>query len=219
VDGRWLLAVTCGTFIMLGSTPARAQSDGAWNVGVSTGGSATAGEVGGRLTGGWNIDLGAGFPVTRAVELAADFMYNGLGVSDQVLRTLQVPDGNARVLSLTAGPKVYIPIASHVRGYAVGAIGWYRRTLEFTQPTIGAVDIIDPWWGYVGTAIVPANQVIGSVSQNAFGGSIGGGALVALGTGPADLFVEVRYHRANTSPASTSLVPITFGIRFDGGRR
>jgi hypothetical protein len=80
------------------------------------------------------------------------------------------------------------------------------------------VDIIDPWWGYLGSAIVPANQVLGSVSNNAFGLNGGDGVSVALGQSGAEFFAEVRYHWADMNPTTTSIVPITFGVRFNGRR-
>jgi hypothetical protein len=121
-------------------------------------------------------------------------------------------------LSLTVGPRIHFPIASNVRGYVAGGAGWYRRTVEFTQPTLAVVDIIDPWWGYLGSEIVPANQVLGSVSNNAWGVNGGGGVSVVIGHSGAELFAEVRYHYAHTSPTTTSIVPVSFGIRFSGQR-
>jgi hypothetical protein len=72
--------------------------------------------------------------------------------------------------------------------------------------------------GYLGSAIVPANQVLGSVSDNAWGVNGGGGVSVALGESGAELFAEVRYHYAHTAPTTTSIVPITFGLRFASHR-
>src|SRR5258707_1070007 len=107
-------------------------------------------------------------------------------------------------MSLTVGPKVHFPIASNVRGYVVGGAGYYRRKVEFLQPTVGVVDIIDPWWGYLGSVLVPANQVLGSVSENAWGVNGGGGVTVMLGTSGVELFGEVRYHYAHTTPTKTT---------------
>jgi len=74
------------------------------------------------------------------------------------------------------------------------------------EPTVGVIDIIDPWWGYVGSAIVPANQIIGSVSDNAWGLNGGGGVTYGLGQSGAEVFAEVRYHYyAHTTPTITSI--------------
>jgi hypothetical protein len=121
--------------------------------------------------------------------------------------------------SLTVGPMWRFPIGGMVDGYVLGGVGWYRRTVEFTQPTVGVIDVIDPWWGYIGPVFVPTNQVLGSVTKDAFGGNAGGGVSVKLGESGAAVFAEVRYHYANTKPTSTAVVPVSFGLRLTGRRR
>jgi opacity protein-like surface antigen len=218
-----LLTTISGTLVFLSAAAAQAQPPpeplSRWNVEVASGVAATTGAISDRLTSGWNINLGAGYYINRTLEIEGNFTFNDLGVSSQVLTSLQVPDANARLMSLTAGPKVHFPIASNVNGYVMGGAGWYRRTVDFTQPTVGVIDIVDPWWGYLGSAIVPANQVIGSVSDNAWGVNGGGGVSVALGQSGVDVFAEIRYHYAHMNPTTTSIVPITFGVRFGGQKR
>jgi hypothetical protein len=211
---RWLRITLGGWIVLLWAATAPAQSN--WNVEVGGGVTAPTGDISSHLTKGWNIDLGGGYEFNKTLELDANFVFNGLGVSKAALQALQMPDGNARVMSLTVGPKVHFPIASSLSGYVAGGAGWYRRTVEFTQPTVAVVDIIDPWWGYLGSEIVPANQVLGSVSRNAWGVNGGGGVSVALGHSGAELFAEVRYHYAHINPTRTSIVPVTFGVRFTG---
>ena len=52
--------------------------------------------------------------------------YNGLGVSNAVLREAQVPNGNAHVWSFTADPKIglepYHGVNTYLIGAAVGAV-------------------------------------------------------------------------------------------------
>jgi hypothetical protein len=196
--------------------PAHATAQG-WTVNLGAGASPTVGDIGSRLNSGWNMDVRAGRELTNGVGVFGDFTFSGLGVSDQVLQSLQVPNGTARVYSLTAGPMWKFPIGTRVNGHLLGGIGWARRTVEFTQPTLGVITVIDPWWGYVGPVLVPANQVLGSISDNAFATTVGGGLSVPLGDSGAAAFAEVRYQHANTSPTSTSLVPVTFGVRFSSG--
>ena len=214
---RWIRTTLAGSFVLLWAATALAQQPN-WNVEVASGVATTTGDISNRLTKGYAVDFGAGYEINRTFELDGHFTFNGLGVSDQALQALQMPNGNASLMSLTVGPKIHVPIAHGVRGYVTGGAGWYRRRVEFTQPTVGLIDIVDPWWGYLGSAIVPANQVLGSVSDNAWGVNGGGGVSVALGESGAELFAEVRYHYAHTAPTTTSIVPITFGLRFAGHR-
>jgi hypothetical protein len=201
--------------LSLHAAPASAQPQ-SWNFNVAAGATPAVARTSDRLTTGWNLNLGAEREVGDGLGILGEFGYYHLGVADQVLSSLQVPNGNARVLALTVGPRWRFPIAGGVNGYAVGGVGWYQRRVEFTQPTLAVVNIIDPWWGYIGPTLVPANQVLGSVTKNAFGGNVGGGVSIPLGQSGVEAFGEVRYHYANTSVTSTTILPISFGIRVTG---
>jgi hypothetical protein len=92
---------------------------------------------------GFNFTGGGGIRAWRGVELLGEFNYNELGVQDQVIQTLQVPDGNARIYSVTGNLR--FPLSTgRVRPYVIGGGGWYRRTVEFTEPSVGAVNVFDP---------------------------------------------------------------------------
>jgi opacity protein-like surface antigen len=208
--------MTIAILLTLGlSTTAFAQTEH-WKVDFSVGAAPTVGVTGDNLKTGWKVGLGAEREIADGFGLRGDFGYYGLGVSDQALQRLQMPNGNARMFSLTVGPTWHFPISGSVHGYALGGVGWYRRTVEFTQPTVSLIDIIDPWWGYIGSEFVPANRLLGSVTSNAFGGNLGGGVSIPLGASGSELFAEVRYHYANTKATSTTVVPVSFGFRWGG---
>jgi hypothetical protein len=213
-----VLVIACSVFI-LSATTAGAQPPSTWSFDVAGGASATVGEISSRLNTGWNVDLRGGYDFDNGWGLFGDFTYNGLGVSKGVLQTLDVPSGTAHAMSLTAGPRWQFPVGARVQGYVLGGVGWYRRTVEFLQPTVAVIDVIDPWWGYVGPVLVPANQVLGSVTKDAFGGNVGGGVSFSLRDSAAAVFVEIRYHYANTKPVSTAMVPVSVGIRWSGQPR
>ncbi|HVZ22209.1 MAG TPA: hypothetical protein VG871_14155 [Vicinamibacterales bacterium] len=202
---------------LLSITQARAETN--WSVDLGVGASATVGDISSRLRTGWDVDLRGGPAFDNGFGLFGEFTFNHLGVRDSVLQQLQVPNGTGRVFSLTAGPIWRFPIARMLHGYVLGSLGWYRRTVEFTAPTVGVIDVVDPWWGYIGPVVVPANQVLGSVSEDAFGANAGGGLLFPFGDSGASAFVEVRYHYARTTPTATTLVPVSFGLRFTGRQR
>jgi hypothetical protein len=98
--------------------------------------------------------------------------------------------------------------------YVTGGGGVYRRTVEFTQPSISTITVFDPWWGIVYPANVLTNQVIGSHSVTKPGANIGMGVSFRLGSSNAKLFAEARYHRMFTNRIDTTYVPVTFGIRW-----
>jgi hypothetical protein len=203
----------CLLTINVWTAPVSAQD---WTVDLSGAATSPLGVTKDHLKPGWNINVGADKEIASGFGIRGDFGYYHLGVSDQTLQTLQMPSGDARMLSLTVGPTWRFPIGSRVNGYALGGVGWYRRTVEFTQPTLALIDIIDAWWGYVGSEIVPANQILGTVSNNAFGGNIGGGIGIPLGGSGAEVFVETRYHYANTKNSATHILPVSFGFRLTG---
>jgi hypothetical protein len=213
---RSLLTTTIFLAFMLSALSAFAQSGG-WNLGISGASASPVGVTRDHLNTGWNVDVGAERALAMGLGLRADFGYFDLGVSERTLQALQVPDGQAHMYSLTIGPTWRFAESSKVHGYVLGGVGWYRRTVDFLQPTVGLLDIIDPWWGYVGSVFVPADQVLGSVTSNAFGGSVGGGVSISLGDDRSEVFLELRYHDANTKGSSTGVVPVSFGIRWGGG--
>jgi hypothetical protein len=131
--------------LMMRLSPTRASVDqDGWTVDVGGGTSPTTGDISSRLTTVGNVDLRAGNEFKDAFGLFGDLANHGLGVTNEVLQTLQVPDGNAQLLSLTVGPRWRFPIGGMVDGYVFDGVGWYRRTVEFTQPTVGVIDVIDP---------------------------------------------------------------------------
>jgi opacity protein-like surface antigen len=135
-------------------------------------------------------------------------------VSDRVLSEAQVPDGNAHMWSITVNPKLRLNPNGKFDPYVIGGVGYYRRTVQFTKPAIVDVFIFDPFFGVFFENLVPANQVIGEITQDGVGGSLGAGFDVGLGHTGLKFFSEARYHYADTGRIPTRMVPVTFGIRW-----
>src|SRR5438309_5552132 len=113
-----------------------------------------------RLNTGWNFVAGGGYNFTRIFGIVGEYMVNQSGVSDRVLRNLNVPGGSGTIWSLTANPTIRFNPNGRFGGYLIGGGGLYTRTVKFTQPTTAAVDFFDPVFVF-GTLFVPADQVIG----------------------------------------------------------
>ena len=161
---------------------------------------------------GYHFKAGAGVRLAESVELLGEFDFHQLGVDDAVLAELEAPDGNTRILSVTGNIK-YLFGQQAVQPYVIGGGGWYRRTVDFTEPATGLVTVYDPWWGWVGDVAVPTNRLLGSISRNAGGVNAGGGVSFQL-QDRTRIFVEVRWHRAFHNPTNSTIVPITVGISF-----
>lgn len=179
------------------------------------GGFTTAtGRLANDLDYGGNMEVGAGFNFNQYLGVLGTFSFHSLGVTRSALDSLNEPDGNARVYTLTVDPKISFPLGSRASFYILAGGGWLRRTVQFTQPVIAPTYVYDPWWGYIGPIFVPANQVLGSVSQNAGVWDIGGGVNIPLRHSGWKVYVQARYYEGLTSNAHTSLVPITVGLRW-----
>jgi hypothetical protein len=213
-----LSLLSCGVFLSVFSTVGvsrlNAQDYHHFTFNVGGGFTGITGQQAGKLDHGGNFQAGAGFNFNQYLGILGTFTFNQLGVTRSALDAAEQPDGNARVYSLTFDPVVRFPLFGGVRGYVLGGGGWLRRTVQFTKPTLAQVTIFDPWWGYFGPALIPVNQVLGSVSSNAGAVDAGAGIDIPLPRTNAKLYVEARYIRGFTSRDDTEVVPLTVGLRW-----
>ena len=199
--------------LLLG-TLSLAQDDHRFTFHAGGGFTPMVGDISSRLNNGWNFDAGAGVNFTRMFSLTGDFMYNGLGVSQRVLNEAAVPGGNAHVWAITANPKLRFWSGHRVKPFIVGGVGYYRRTIQFTQPTTTPATFFDPFFGFFYNTVIPADQVLGTISRSGPGGSLGAGFEVNLGDSGVKFFTDARYHYAATGNIPVRMVPLTFGLRW-----
>jgi hypothetical protein len=203
--------------VIAGAAPAIAQPKG-WTIEFAAGGAAPASDLSGRLTAGWDVNTGVGYRFTDWFTLMSEFNFAGMGVPDTVLQESQAPDGHGHIFSLNLEPQVQFPLTSRFHGFVEGGGGWIRRNVALTEPSVQNVDYFDPFYGDFPTEI-STDVVLSSTTRNAFGGNVGGGITLPLAGTGADLFVDVRYYYAPTSPRITAMLPVMFGIRYTGGSK
>jgi len=125
------------------ASTAGAQNEQHWtgNVGGGIGGGFTplVGGISKKLNNGWHLKGGAGYKFTSHFSTTLELSYSGLGVGRAVLNEAKVPSGNAHVWSFTADPKIGFKPYHGVDTYLIGAVGYYRRVVQFTRPTIQPV--------------------------------------------------------------------------------
>jgi opacity protein-like surface antigen len=172
------------------------------------------GGISNSLNNGWHIAFDGGVNVTRHFQTTLEYAYNGYGVGSRLLREAQVPDGNSHLWWLTVNPKLRLKPIHNVDPYIVGGVGYYRRTIEFTRPAAVPVLIFDPIFGTFFNAIVPADKVLGDITDDGPGGSLGAGLDFKVGESGLKVFTEARYHYASTGRVPTRMVPVTFGVRW-----
>jgi hypothetical protein len=163
---------------------------------------------------GYHFGGGGGVNLTPQAGLVGEFRFNSFGVNDQTLRRFEMPDGRTYVWNVSLNPTLRLNPNGRLGGYVIGGYGVYRRTIEFTQPTLRPTVICDFWWGFCSQVLVPANQVLGRFSTTRGGWNGGGGVTFGLGRSGTKLFVEMRYHQMLTSSRSTQFAPLTAGLRW-----
>jgi opacity protein-like surface antigen len=209
--------VTLG-LVSASSTAWTAEPTG-WTFEFTAGAGIPTGDLSSRLTTGWDVDVGAGYQFNSVLGLLGELGFGRLGIPSDLLQQLQAPDGRGKVWSLTLDPVIRFALTRRFDGYVTGGAGWYRRTVELTAPTTQVIDVVDPLYGDLGPVYIPTDQVLSSTTRTSFGGNVGGGLSLPLGDTGASAFIDVRYHRAPTISRTTSIVPVTFGIRWTGRSR
>lgn len=205
--------------LLVAGSAAVGQSESPWTAdiggGIGAGFTPLVGGISKKLNNGWHLKGGIGYKFTSHFSTSFQASYTGLGVSKEVLNEAQVPNGNAHVWSFTADPKIGFKPYHGVATYLIGAVGYYRRVVQFTQPTLQPVIIFDPFFGFF-QGLIPADKVLGTITRGGIGGGAGAGFEFGVGShvGSAKLFTEARYEYAATGATPTRMVPVTFGIRW-----
>jgi opacity protein-like surface antigen len=210
----WRAAFFVTAFLVLTDRSFAQDEGNHFTINVGGGLTTITGHDAGRLDHGGNFQVGAGYYFNRFFGVTGNFVFNQLGITGSELLRLDVPDGNARVYTFTVDPTLRLPLGQHWSAYVLAGGGYLRRTVEFTQPTVAQTFVFDPWWGYLGPALVPVNQILGSVTSNAGTFDVGAGINIPLPVPRLRLFVESRYFHGFTDKTNTMVVPITVGIRW-----
>ncbi|HEY7338564.1 MAG TPA: outer membrane beta-barrel protein [Bryobacteraceae bacterium] len=167
-----------------------------------------------HLDTGWNIQGGVGANFNPWIGAKVQVGYDSMGINRRTLFNIGFPGGNVHVFSATLDPIIHFNPHSPVGFYAIGGTGLYRRTQEFTAPTITTVTGFDPFFGLFYPVGIPTNQVLASYTVNKIGINAGGG----FEFGPrrrGKIFAEARWTRIFlTSNIHTDYVPVTFGFRW-----
>jgi hypothetical protein len=201
--------------IMLCSTAAAMAQSSRFDFHVGGGFTQPVYGVESRLDRGWNVLAGGGINFTPHVGLVGEFMFNRFGISQSALSTLNMPGGNTRVWAVTVDPIVHFHPQGAMDFYLIGGGGVYHRNVEFTRPTVQTITIFDPWWGIAYPANVAADQILSSYGTTKAGVNGGGGVSFRLGKDTkARVFAEARYHHMFTRDVRTTMLPVTFGIRW-----
>jgi hypothetical protein len=169
-----------------------------------------------------NFVAGAGYNINRSNAIIGEFMWAGLPPNNDVFHPINAPFGNVNLYTLTAN---YRYSFDKIRGsrfgvYLIGGGGWYyRRTSvdrDFVVPPGTVCEPVFTWWGY---ACDPNGFVftatLASRGVSAGGVNAGTGFSIRLSDSGWKFYTEARYHYAWSTRIPSTLIPVTFGIRFN----
>src|SRR5581483_754249 len=126
------LACLAGVALAL---PAAAQGTNHFTFNIGGGFTEPVQNTDSRANTGFNITAGGGVNFTPNLGLVGEFGFNDMDLSNRVLATAGVPAGTARIYSVTLNAIIHFNPHGRFDAYLIGGGGFYRRTIEFTQPT------------------------------------------------------------------------------------
>jgi len=203
-------AVVC----LLFTTPVRAQDFLNQITGdVGAGFTFPAGRIADHTQNGFNFVASGGPRFNRHFSLTLDFSLHYMDVKN----FLESPETGVdlsfgsmvRMWSLTLNPSYEFIKQERFSSYATGGYGLYNRKLLLAAPGVIPAAACDQFWNVcVGTS---SETFTGDFSIYKGGYNFGGGVTF---TPHVKFFVETRYHHMFTSKGATTVVPLTFGIRW-----
>ncbi|WP_419806268.1 hypothetical protein [Terriglobus sp.] len=193
------------------------------------------GNTGKFYTPSYDIEVGGGWNFNQNFGVLAEFHYDHVGLSGGAINSeynnllaagvtadeLDGFDANGHVLSFSIDPVISLTQShSKLGAYVTGGVGYYRKTTNFTLPSIGTT--CDYYYCYQYSSNVNVDQYTAS----GFGANAGLGLTYKLSEFSSErLFVEARYHWLKLNDnnnqdffqfnrRNSEYIPVTVGIRF-----
>lgn len=177
----------------------------------------------GALTGvSGNFVASAGYKLDKKNSISGEFMWSGLPTDLFTIHPTDAPFGGVNLYSLTANFRHQIDRINHspFGVYAVAGGGWYYRyaTVDknFTVPPLTVCAPVYAWWGY---SCDPNgyvySQTVAYKGVSAPGLNGGVGFTISFADSGWKFYTEARYHYAFSNRIATTLIPITFGFRYN----
>src|SRR5271165_881091 len=174
---------------------------------------------------GYNVKAGAGWNFTKHLGLLVEYQFNRDKIPGSTLTQLALASespvpfgGNVNTWSFTLDPIFYLPVTKKTGAYLTGGGGFYRKVTNFTAPVLSVYCYYYCYAGYYPTTIAHSSSNQGGLNIRA------GFYWKAMGEDSnAKLFAEAGYLWVDSPVASnsdpygsgtSSLIPVTFGIRF-----
>ena len=169
-----------------------------------------------------NFAAGLGYNINQKNAIIGEFMFSGLPSNLAVIQPVKAPYSSINLYSLTVNYRhQFDRISGSPFGvYTLFGGGWYHRytaiNKDYVVPPGIACQPVWYWWGYGcdSNGYVYTNTV---ASKGSSAGGLNGGVGFTIRFADSNLrfFTEARYHYAFTDRIPTTMVPVTFGIRYN----
>jgi opacity protein-like surface antigen len=203
--------------LLIGVAPAQQFSRFNFNVGGGFGGG--LGDIGSFTGKSYQGGAGGGVNFNRLFGVNAEYMYYNLAFKDSVIKDQFLPkDAGGRLQSFTLNGIFTVPTHNKWGVYVIAGAGFYRRSVEATNDVLVAGSPFQPvyaLWGITHTNnLITETQTLSSRTVSAAGYNFGGGLTYRVPFHHAKVYVEGRYHHANTDDLHTSVFPVSVGLRW-----
>ena len=168
-----------------------------------------------------NAGSGVGANFNKHNSIEGDFMWSGLSPALNLIPAIDRPTGSVNLFSVTGNYRFHIDsLAESPFGiYIIGGGGWYYRHTDINKnyvvPPLAVCQPIYNWWGFACDSGGFVQTTIASHGTSAGGVDVGAGFTIKLPSPGWKFFVESRYTYAWSNFIPTTLVPVTFGFRFN----
>ncbi len=169
-----------------------------------------------------SVSTGVGTNFNRHNSIEGDFMWNGLSPIRSLVPLIDRPRGSVNLYSVTGNYRFHMDsVADSAYGfYVIAGGGWYYRHMSISKdyfvPALTVCQPIYNWWGFAcDNGGYVQSVTIASHGTSAGGVNAGVGFTIQLPSPGWTFFMESRYNYAWSSFIPTTLVPVTFGFRFN----
>ncbi len=168
-----------------------------------------------------NFTVGAGYNIDKKNAIIGEFMWSGLPSNMFVLQPVKAPTSSINLYSLTVN---YRHQFDRINGspfgvYFIGGGGWYQRYISLDKnyevPALTPCQPYYDWWGYTCAGGYVYSQTVASKGVSAGGINGGVGFTIRFADSNFRFFTEARYHYAWSEKIPTTVLPVTFGIRYN----
>lgn len=214
--------VSIGLMAVAGLMPLQAGDLDRLNFNIGGGISAPLNPLGAYAGVSGNFSLGAGYNINKSDSLIGQFMWSGLPPNAFVLHPVNAPYGSMNLYALTAN---YRHQFDRIHGspfglYLIGGGGWYYRHVSidknYVMPPGVACQPIYTWWGYgCDSSGYVYSMTVAYKGTSTGGVNAGLGFTIRLSDSNWKFYTESRYNYAWSPNVRTTLLPVTFGIRFN----